>query len=95
MNFKLLIPRSISVGHCPNCNTVGSLDRIKRDSIWDNILLSVFKIRGYHCRVCKYDGKFFLFKLTKNALRVIANYCIMVSIIVIVILLLSIILKKC
>lgn len=94
MDFKLIIPRSISMGHCPNCKSVGTMDRVRIDKLWDKILLNIFRFRSYHCRECKYFGKFFLYKLRNNPLRIVINYCILALILFVVFFVLNIVIKR-
>ncbi len=94
MDFKLIIPRSMSFVNCPECNSSGSLDRVRNDDLWSQILLKVFQVRGYHCRICKYEGRFFLYKIKNNPLRIILNYVLLIVILFVVLLVANIILKK-
>jgi hypothetical protein len=76
MDFRLIIPRSVSIGHCPNCDRPGTLDRVRINGIYDKVLLKVFHIRSYHCRECKWIGKFLLYKLVNKPGKVLINYAI-------------------
>lgn len=76
MDFRLIVPRSVSLGRCPNCDKPGSLDRVRAGGNYDNLLLKVFKIRSYHCRECKWIGRFFLYKLVNKPGKVLINYAI-------------------
>ncbi len=76
MDFKLIIPRSINLVNCPNCDAEGSLNRVRIDNIYDKVLLKVFKIRVYHCRECKWVGRFSLYKIRNNPGKVLLNYTI-------------------
>jgi hypothetical protein len=78
MDFRLIIPRSVSLGHCPKCDRPGSLDRVRNDGIFDKILLKVFQTRSYHCRECKWVGKLFLYKIINKPGKVLINYAIVI-----------------
>lgn len=94
MDFNLFVLRSVSMGHCPNCNAVASLDRVRMPGSFDKILLKVFQIRSYHCRNCKWDGRVFLYKLKSTYKRVLVNYALLIAIFLIIVFIANIVLKK-
>jgi len=93
MDFRLIIPRSISIGRCPNCDKLGTLDRVKSDSMYDRILLIVFKVRSYHCRECKWIGKFFLYKIRNKPVKVLINYAVLILFFLIFVLIINYFIK--
>lgn len=94
MDFNLIISRSISLHHCPECKSTGSLDRVRISSLWDNILLKIFQLRSYHCRKCKWSGKVFLYKIRNNPWKIIGNYGILVLILFVFLILVNLYFRK-
>lgn len=94
MNFKLIVPRGISLGHCPKCDSMSSLDRVRIDSIYDKILLKVFQIRSYHCRICKWSGRLFLYKIKNNPGKILLNYALVIGSFVAFLIIISLFMRK-
>lgn len=94
MDFNLFVVRSVSMSHCPNCNCIASLDRVKMSGTFDKILLRIFQLRSYHCRNCKWDGRVFLYKLKSSYKRVLLNYSILIVAFLLIVFIANIILKK-
>lgn len=94
MDLKLFVLKSVSSGHCPKCNAIASLDRVRMTGFADKVLLKIFQFRSYHCRVCKWEGKVFLYKVRNNYKIILLKYAILIISSIIFIVLINLILKK-
>lgn len=94
MDLKLLIPRNALFGECPKCNEDLALERVKSSGKFEKFYLSVFKLKKYHCKSCKWYGKLSVYAFPKNIKRVLLNYLFLLALIAISSLTISFILRK-
>jgi len=73
---------------------MGSLDRVRIDNLYDKILLKVFQIRSYHCRICKWSERIFLFKIRNNPGKIILNYLIVIGAFAAFLIIISLFMRK-
>jgi hypothetical protein len=94
MDFRILVPRNVTFGACPKCKEEMTLDRVKAKGKFEKFYLSLFRLKKYHCRVCKWYGTLFIYTFTRNIKRILLNYLILITTVSIICVLLSIIVKK-
>ncbi|MDD5363326.1 MAG: hypothetical protein PHN88_14465 [Ignavibacteria bacterium] len=78
MNFRLIIVRDATVSSCPKCGTVGSLDRRKSKNRFESIFARIIRRKSYHCRECKWDGKLFAYRISRNWKSIVVNYIFLI-----------------
>ena len=72
------VPRTVAEYPCP----------------FEKVMLKLFKLRSYHCRVCKWEGRVFLYKVRNNFRKVLVNYALLIIGLLIFLLIMNLILKK-
>jgi hypothetical protein len=78
MDLRIVIPRNVTFGTCPKCKEPMTLERVKANSILEKKLLSLIKVKKYHCKSCKWYGKLFLYTIPRNYKKVILNYLMLI-----------------
>jgi len=89
MDFRILVHKNNLFGSCPKCNAEFSLERVKSSSKWEKFYLTLFRLKKYHCKKCKWYGKIFIYSFTKNKKKVAINYLILAIVITIITLFIS------
>ena len=94
MDLKLFVEKSAALGYCPKCNSLASFERIKIENRFLRFLYYFFKLKKYHCNVCKWEGTVFGFKLRKEYKKILTNYLLLFIFSIIAIIVISYILIK-
>lgn len=81
MELKLIIPRNALFGACPKCNKELALDRVKSSGKFEKFYLSLFKLKKYHCKNCKWYGKLSVYAFPKNIKKILLNYLLLLVLI--------------
>jgi hypothetical protein len=93
MDFRILVPRNNLFGACPKCKEELTLERVKSSGKWEKFYLSLFGLKKYHCKKCKWYGKLYIYALARNIKKVLINYLIIGLIIIVVSLIFRFIIK--
>lgn len=76
MDFRLIIHKNALFLPCPKCKEEMSLDRMKSKNKFEKIFLTIIRFKKYHCKSCKWNGKIFIYTITRNIKKVLLNYLI-------------------
>jgi hypothetical protein len=75
LNYRIFVKRNPSIESCPHCKSVASLERLMEPSRFHRAPRFI-GLKKYHCRVCKWEGYIYLYRLTKNLKNILLNYLI-------------------
>jgi len=94
MDFKLFIQKNELFRFCPGCKKNGTLVRVKSKITLINYILGVLSYKEFHCKECKWNGYQFIYKITKNYIRILFNYFYLFIILFIGMIIFSYLLKR-
>jgi hypothetical protein len=94
MNFRLIVIKDVTLGSCPNCGSTGSLDRLKSKNKFESIFAKIIRRKSYHCRECKWNGKIFAYRISRNWKRIMINYLYLIIILTVILSVIFILSKK-
>lgn len=84
MNLKLFIEKNLTFGKCPNCGKEGSLERVRIDNDFERLYLLIFRKKKYHCKECKWYGYRFIYAVSKNYIKILLIYLLILLIIAVI-----------
>jgi hypothetical protein len=93
MELRLIIYRNVTFGACPKCKQNATLERVKTNSKFEKIFLMLIRFKKYHCKSCKWYGNLFMYTIPRNYKKVLLNYLIITSIVILISLLISFLIK--
>ena len=94
MELRIIIHRNVTFGACPKCKQNATLERVKTNSRYEKIFLMIIRFKKYHCKSCKWYGNLFMYTISKNYKKVLLNYLIIISIVILSSILVSFLIKK-
>lgn len=73
MAGRIFVKRHIEFLRCPQCNSIATLKKSRSGNTFNRILKAL-KVRVYFCSSCGYRHRYFLYKLSRNGLKIIILY---------------------
>ncbi|MCX6165328.1 MAG: hypothetical protein NTU73_10815, partial [Ignavibacteriae bacterium] len=76
------------------CKQEMTLERVKTNSKNEKIFLMIIRFKKYHCKTCKWYGNLFMYTLPKNYKKIMLNYLIIISFVILSRVIVSTLIKK-